>query len=309
MNFEEINEEDLRNGYSAVRFEENSTMSEVVERWNSLTDNRSTQFLWDALDQLYLNDKLEADEYGDQMVLSADPIESLDEIEYRTPEEVNDVKKNTLEVEHQDRPVLPASIMYDHFDRTGEIDAVPYTPTSDMVAAERDGPVKLRYVIENDHEDEVDRVHLRGFFPDTFWTERHHNRYLENIEEEEIIPLINRSRRIQGAAEEGLEKLEEMDRTLEGELERLSKKANRFDSDAENYIEAFADAYYSEDFDGGTEFMKPYAQAMEIEESGTGDIGQGETLGDTLIAEDRGEAGKRWLEFYLDILWEEIYNQ
>lgn len=305
MNFDEVSEEDLRNGYSAVKFEENSTMSEVVDRWNSLTGDRSTQFLWDALDQLYLNDKLDVYEEGDQMIVSAERVESLNELEYLEPEEVSNVKKDVLEVDHMDRPLLPASVMYDHFERTGEIDAVPYTPKADMVAAEREGPVKLRYVVENNHDEDLDRVHLRGFFPDTFWTERHHSRYLEDIEESEIIPLINRSRRVQNAAEEGLERLEDMDRTLGGELERLSRKAGRFNPEAGNHIEAFADAYYSEDFDGGTDFMKPYAEAMEIEESGAGDIGQGDTLGDTLTAEDRRRAGKEWLEFYLDILWEE----
>lgn len=305
MNFDEISEEDLRNGYNAVKFEDKSTMSDVVDRWNRLTDNRSTQFLWDALDQLYLNERLEAEEYGDQMVLTTDIVESFDELEYREPEKVCKIKKDVLEIDHQDSPILPASIMYDHFDRSAEIDALPYTPETDRVAAEKEGPVKLRYVVENDFEDGQDRVHLRGFFHDTFWTERHHQRYLEDIEESEITSLVNRSRRIQDAAEEGLEKLEEMDRSLEGELERLSRKADRFNPEARNHIEAFADAYYSKDFDGGTEFMKPYAQAMEIEESGEGDIGQGETFGDTLTAEDRREAGKQWLEFYLDILWEE----
>lgn len=301
MNFDEISEKDLRNAYAATRYEDRSTMSEVVSRWDTVSDGRDKKFLWEALNQFYLNGFLEAEDNGSQMIVSTDEIESFDELEYLEPQGRENVKTE-LRFEHGDRPVLPASIMYDHFDRHDEIDAVPGIPGSDRVAAERNGNVKLRYVIENDYENGEDVVHMRGFFPESLWNERHSQRYFEEVAEPKIMSLVQRSRRVQDSAEKGLEILDGMDKSLEHEVERLAEKA---EVNTEDPVEALAEAYYSKGFDGGTDFLKPYSDAMEIDHTGEGDIGVGETFGDTDTAEDRERAGREWLEFYLDIIWEE----
>lgn len=301
MNFDEISEKDLRNAYAATRYEDSSTMSDVVSRWDTVSGGRDKQFLWEALNQFYLNGVLDTEDRGGQMIVSAEQIDSLDELEYLEPEE-RESAKTELRFEHGERPILPASIMYDHFDRHEEIDAVPGIPGSDRVAAEKDGEVKLRYVIENDYENGEDVIHMRGFFPKSLWNDRHSHSYFEEVAEPKIMSLVQRSRRVQDAADKGLEILEGMDKSLEHETTRLAEKAG---VTTEDPVEALTEAYYSERFDGGTDFLKPYSEAMEIDHTGEGDIGIGETFGDTDTAESRERAGKEWLEFYLDILWEE----
>lgn len=338
IGWEQNRDEYLRKTYGATRSSPGPTqLTEVVDKWEMLTEDADRPFLWKSLAIFAEEGSLEAKREGERTLIDIDPeieMEDLEELsldfeEYRRTaqrtEEIDYLEDGDLEI-----PGIPGFIMHEHGKRQGGDVYMPETRDSRgvQIRSERSNGETWIGLSNNDRKGETrlwSRVKLPGIEMEDgteLFTDGHASNYLDEIWDSRM-KIKDRSRYVHEAAREavkevlpeikerynenaenyGWERIEDEHEILKREF-RLMSGEREYDEENPRYIEEIVDSYYEDGLERDSRIMLPLLEKMESRPLEEGDMPLEEATRGSETSEGRKRRNQTYMSHYLDQVWQ-----